>query len=246
MSDRSTTPANSSVKTPSFADTLNAFLHNHRRLLLILGAAIVVLIIAAVAASQILSARADASVAAAERIQERWQAYQDADRAAGDEEAQSAPTEAEADLRAAIDEAISDFPNGYAALRARYTLGQLEWQLENWEAALEAFVGIADEHRTSYLTAPALLNAAAAAENLGNTDRARELYGRLVDGDISPNAEIAHALFNLGRLAEEAGDRDLALEYYNRLVDEHGGSNWTNLGRNRIIWLQSQGAGADG
>ena len=79
----------------------------------------------------------------------------------------------------------------------------------------------------------------------GDTEAARELYGRIVSLEDTANLERPHALFNLGRLAEAAEETDLALEYYNQLIDEHPDSNWTNLGRNRIIWLTSQGVGSE-
>ena len=237
MSDRSTTTSK------SFSDSLIEFLGNHRKALLVIAGVIVVGIVAAVVVAQIANVRSDRAVRAAEHIQSLWSDYQDA-AGATDQVDQAASLEEE--LRTAITDAKDQYPRTYGALRAQFVLGQLEWSLENWQAAQDAFMAVVNDHRTTHLTAPAMFSAAAAAENLGELDRARELYGRLAEGTIQPNVEVAHALFNLGRLAEEDGDTQLALEYYNRLVDEHGDSNWTNLGRNRIIWLTSQGAGAEG
>jgi tetratricopeptide (TPR) repeat protein len=228
--------SDSSNNQPTFSDRLISFISRFRKALIFGGSAILVLIIAAVVVAQVVSARNDASIREAERLQELWSEFdQQGERAEQSEE----------EIRQTINEIIDQYPRTYGALRARMILAELEWGLENWQAAHDAYMAVVEEHDRNHLTGPALFSAAAAAEETEDLDRARELYGRIVDGDGAPTAEVPHALFNLGRIAEAQADIDLALEYYNRLIDEHDGSNWTNLGRNRIIWLTSQGAGAD-
>jgi tetratricopeptide (TPR) repeat protein len=231
-----------SPRQETLSERLNAFFSRYRLGLIVTASVLLIGIVAAVIVFQIADARAERMLEATEALQRL-----EADYAALAEEEESADLQAtEEELRAAIADLIDEYPRDYGALRARFVLGGLEWQLENWNAAYEAFLAVAEEHRPNYLTATALFSAAAAAENMGDVDRARELYGRVADGDLTPNTERAHALFNLGRLAEADGDATLALEYYNRLVDDHTGSNWTSLGRNRIIWLTSQGTTAEG
>ncbi len=220
---------------PGKAEHIQQFLSANRKILSVIAVVLIVGIIASVGVSQWLNARAQASAEMAEQIQRLWEEYSSGSEGEGEEA-----------LRTAIDEAIEMYPRDYASLRALFILGQLEFELENYQASLEAYRDLADRHQGTYIEPTALAAAAAAAEEAGDAATARELYGRLVEIEDAPNLERAHGLFNLGRLAESAGDVDLALEYYNRLVDEHGGSNWTNLGRNRIIWLTSRGPATEG
>ncbi|MFO8041618.1 MAG: tetratricopeptide repeat protein [Alkalispirochaeta sp.] len=228
--------SDSSTHSPAFTERLTSFLSRFRKVLIFGGIAVLVAIIAAVVVAQVMSARNDASIRAAEELQELWDDY--------DADSEDASV-AQEDVREAVSQLIDEYPRTYGALRARMILAELEWQLENWEAAQDAYMAVVDEHGRNHLTGPALFSAAAAAEEAGNLDRARELYGRVADGEGDPTTEVPHALFNLGRIAELQSDQALAIEYYNRLIDDHSSSNWTNLGRNRIIWLTSQGAGAD-
>ncbi|MEX2444544.1 MAG: tetratricopeptide repeat protein [Alkalispirochaeta sp.] len=228
--------SDSSTNNASFSDRLISFVSRFRKALIFAGSALLVAIIAATVVSQVVSARNDASIREAERVHELWDDFDDESDDSG---------QVEEDLRDGIAQIVDEYPRTYGALRARMILAELEWTLENWEAAHDAYMAVVEEHRQNHLTGPALFSAAAAAEQIDDLDRARELYGRIVDGQGDPTAEVSHALFNLGRIAEAQSDVNLALEYYNRLIDEHSESNWTNLGRNRIIWLTSQGAGAD-
>ncbi|MCG8480040.1 MAG: tetratricopeptide repeat protein [Spirochaetales bacterium] len=228
----------------SFSDRLNVFLSHHRTTLLVLSVIVIVGIVATVVIAQLSNNRAERGALAAEQIEELWGEWQ-ASRPSSEEEEISPETAAlEESLRAAIAGTIEELPRRYGALRGRFVLGELEWELGNFDAARGAFLAVAEEHPDSHLAAIALFSAAAAAENAGDPDAATTIYGRIVAGEGDPNAEVAHALFNLGRIAEAQGDADLALDYYNRLIDEHGGSTWTNLGRNRIIWLTSRGVGS--
>ncbi len=228
--------SDSSTNNPGFTDRLIAFLSRSRKALIISGSVVLVAIIAAVIVAQVMSARNDASIRAAERIQDLWSEF--------DPDSEDAD-QAEAELREEITQVIEEYPRTYGSLRARMILAELEWEQENWDAAQDAYMAVVNEHPQNHLTGPALFSAAAAAEQTDDLTRAREIYGMILDGAGDPTTEVAHALFNLGRIAEAENDVGLALEYYNRLIDDHSASNWTNLGRNRIIWLTSQGVGTE-
>ena len=70
----------------------------------------------------------------------------------------------------------------------------------------------------TYLGQLALMNEAASYENLGNQERALELYNEVFDtyGQTSPYAP--KALFNAARLYEALGDTDLARATYEQLT----------------------------
>jgi tetratricopeptide (TPR) repeat protein len=229
MSDHTT------QKTPSRTERIQAFLSTYKVTLSILSVVLIVGILASVGISQWLNSQAERSAEAAEEIQNLWDDFQDNEDA-----------ETETELREAIETALETHPRRYASLRALLVLGQLEYQKENYEAALEAFRQLAETHDGTYIEPTALAGAAAAAEESGDAALARDFYGRIVEIEGVPNLERPRALFSLGRLAEAEGDTSLAVEYYQRLVDEHGSSNWTNLGRNRIIWLTSRGSASEG
>ncbi|MFP4211261.1 MAG: tetratricopeptide repeat protein [Alkalispirochaeta sp.] len=230
--------------SPSTAEKIGTFLSNYRTVLIVVAVVIFVGIFAAIGLSQYLNVRSERSAAVAEEIQDLWNEWS-ATVSDGDSTEDEASPADDTALRDAIAAAREEFPGQYAELRALYILGQLEWELENYDAAGEAFLELAETFDDTYITPVALANAAAAAEETGEIDRARELFGRIVSLENVANLERSHALFNLGRLAEVQEEYDLALDYYNQLLDEHGDSNWTNLGRNRIIWLTSQGVATD-
>jgi len=227
------------------AEKIGAFLSGHRIPLIVLAVIIFVGIFASIGISQYLNVRVERSAVAAEEIQELWDDWS-ASRAAGDDTDDDTGDADDTALREAIAAAREQFSGHYAEFRGLYILGQLEWELGNFEAAGEAFLELADTYDDTYIAPVALANAAAAAEETGDIDRARELFGRVTRLEGVANLERSHALFNLGRLAEVQEEYGLAVDYYNQLLDEHGDSNWTNLGRNRIIWLTSQGVATDG
>ncbi len=127
----------------------------------------------------------------------------------------------------------------YPLERALFILGTIHYSKKEWDKSTENFMKLADTFPKSYLTPISLLNAAAAFEESGNTDKAIENYQRVVDNykDISPDA--ARALFAIGRLYEEKTEKDAAVKTYNTLIDTFPSSNWTNLARSRIIYLET-------
>ncbi len=230
----------STIEKTTTAQRVMGFLAANRKLMIGFGAFLLVAIVLAVGIYQFLERRAESATRAAELLDNQWQAFAEL----SDEEREASPIIE--DLRSEIAAISEQYTGSYGDLRARFILASLEWELNNYEAAQSAYLSIVNDFPDSHLVGVSLGAAAAASEMLGQADRARELLLRLADGEGLPNTEKPRALFNLGRLAESSEDYDLALDYYNRLLDEHGESSWTNLGRDRIIWLQSQGLAADG
>lgn len=219
----------------SLSHRVGEFLHRYRMALLVSSVVLVGGIIVAVAVYQYLDNRAERAARAVELVQERYEEYE----ALSDEEKpeSSLPEEIRGEIAAIRDR----YRGSYGDLRSRHILASLEWELENYGDARDLYLSIVDDFPRSHLVGVSLAAAAAASEIEGDVDTARELLLRLADGEGLPNAEQARALFNLGRLAESSEDWRSAHDFYRRLVDEHGQSSWTNLGRDRIIWLTSQG-----
>jgi TolA-binding protein len=85
-----------------------------------------------------------------------------------------------------------------------------------------------------------LFNAGIAFEQAEEIGQGIAAYQELADKHPESSL-VAHALFSLGRLYEAQEDYENAFQVYDRLEDEHPLSNWTKMGRNRIIDLKVQG-----
>ncbi|TVR69797.1 MAG: hypothetical protein EA427_07350 [Spirochaetaceae bacterium] len=234
MSDRKT-------ESLTTSERLAAFLSGHRKLLLIIGALMLVSIFGAVVIYQVYDSRMESAARAAELLSQDWEEWQRLNRAEDGDPASALETR----IRNRAQATIQDYPRSYGALRSLHILSMLEWELENYDALHETALELVERFPRSHLAGTALVNAAAASEEMNDRAEARRLLERVAAGEGGPTLEKARALFNLGRLAEEEGSPGEALDYYNRLVEEHPDSNWTSLGRNRIIWLSSRGLGAE-
>ncbi len=144
----------------------------------------------------------------------------------------------EADLRKNLETLRKS--GGYSAQRGLYILGQLEAEKGNKQAAFEAYNALAASEDRSYLGMEGLINAAVFAEDLGQTDKALELYRRIIDKH--PNTpHAAHAYFAVGRMLEIKGDFKSAAATYTEMRTKYPSSSWTNLAVDRIIALQAGG-----
>jgi len=137
-------------------------------------------------------------------------------------------------------EAFKNYPNMFASQRAYYTKGLMALNNKEWDEAVESFTALADNFAKSYLAPASLFNAAMAAEESGEDDIAAGLLKRLVDDYGTTAPQTPEALFNLGRLAEKTGDTDKALKYYKEIGTEYPQSRWTDLGKTRILKLESK------
>jgi tetratricopeptide (TPR) repeat protein len=232
--------------TPTLADRLSTFLSRYRRLLLVIGALVVIGVLGAVLAYQVHENRMEQAAREAELLRADWREWSRVNPATADDEELAVRARVEERIRDRADTIIDDFSRSYGALSALQILADLAWEQEQYEDVLAHSLRIIDRFPNSHLAGTALANAAAAAEEMGEPEKALEYLRRIAEGEGgAPTAEKPRALFNLGRLSEQLEEPREALRYYNQLVDEHPGGSWTNLGRNRIIWLTSQGAGTD-
>lgn len=224
-----------STDTQSIARRVGEFLHSHRMVLLISSVILLGGIIISVGVYQYLDKRAENAARAAELVETRWDDF------LALSDAEKADSELPDEIRGDV-EALSDrYSGSYGELRGRFILAGLEWELTNYAEAQAAYTSIAEDFPRSHLVGVSLAAAAAAAEMQNDSTTARALLTRVADGEGMPQSEQSRALFNLGRLAEAEENWQGAYDLYNRMVDEHGESSWTNLGRDRIIWLTSQG-----
>ena len=221
------------VQQPRLVDRLSEFLQRSRIPLLITLIVLVVFVIVYFSWTEWERRTTARSAVQAETAQElfgQWQAEQDPDAKAAVEE----------ELRALLQDIRRSHARRYAGQRAAFIEGNLEYQLERWQPAAEAFLSLGTRSGKSYLTPLALLNAGVSYERLGSVEDALSAYRRMAEG-YKDSFLVPEVLFSIGRLEEQQGNFEEALQAYNRLEDEHPLTNWTKLGRNRIIALKVGG-----
>ena len=214
-------------------ERITRFLTRYRKPILISLGVVALATVALVIVLSVQTARTEAALIAVEDLQDQFEAWE-----ALDEEAQGAQYDGLAESAAAV---VSEYPRTYAAVRARVLDARALAALGRYDEASSRFVEAAEARPRTYLAPVAYMDAAVAAENAGNTDRALELYRRIVDRYSGESAEVPRAVFSIGRVHEQRDEIAEAAEAYRQLIAAHPESGWTNLARNRIIALTVEG-----
>ena len=212
---------------------LTNFIHKYRVPLISALVIVAVLIVVYFTWTELQSRKRERSTLLAEQAQELyldWKNEQDTD----------AKQIIESDIEELLIRILDQYPKQYAAERAYFVRANMAYEGENWQKAAESYLDLVETFPGGYLAPLGLFNAAASYEELDDSTQALSLLSRLVES-YDRTYLAAHALFNVGRLSETTGDYDAALAAYNLLEDEHPLSNWTKLGRNRIIDLKLKG-----
>ncbi|MFO8063565.1 MAG: tetratricopeptide repeat protein [Spirochaetota bacterium] len=217
------------------ADAVSQFLTRYWKIILGILVIVAVALIGVFTYLEIRSARENAAARAFEELQDDYESWQEAE----EEERESL----EDTVYSQIEEITGEYSGMYAASRARIIGAEIYWEKEEWDEAAAEYETVADEFSNSHIGPVALFNAAAAEEAGGQLESAAELLDTFVEryADGEPTPELTRALFARGRVYEQLEDFDSAADSYERLVDEHSDSSWTNLARNRIIALKTQG-----
>ena len=138
---------------------------------------------------------------------------------------------------ASADAIISEAKTGdYASLKAKYLLGLYYYDAEDWANALSYFEQVVNEGGDTYLVSLSMMNAAASAENAGDTDLS--YYNRVWDTYAAEAPESPKALFNSARIYEQTGDTELAVATYSQLRDEFTTSEYAALAEARLLVLE--------
>jgi tetratricopeptide (TPR) repeat protein len=212
-----------------FSESLVNFIQRYRKNIVISTVAVLGLIIIAAAAVSIIDGNRIKNI---EKVENYVIRYDEA-RGIGDEAKKTAA------LSTMVDElsAFAAANNGYASARAYMALASIHADMKDWSAAETAWVAAAAKLPKSYLAPVALYNAAGAAEEKGDADKAIVLYNRCIVefGNSFPLAPRAYLA--LGRLHEEKNDRASAAEAYKKIVELWPYDNWTKLANSRILFL---------
>lgn len=224
--------AESQQKEPAM-DKLARFLTRHRVPILVIVAAILVGVVVLIAVLSVQNAREEAALIAVEELQtelDDWVRLGDDDRAA------RYPA-----LAGAASAIIDGYPRTYAAARARIIDARALANLDRWAEAATRYAEVAEQRPRSYLAPVSLMDAAVAAENSGDTERALELLGRIVERYGGESSMVPRALFSIGRIHEQRDEIADAAAAYRRLISSYPAGSWTSLARNRIISLTVEG-----
>lgn len=137
------------------------------------------------------------------------------------------------------DELIAKGGESYPVIKAEYLKGLYYFYDGDYPAAQSSFESVADKGADTYLGPLALANAAAAAENNGDQDTARDYYNRIWDDYGTDAAESPKALFNVARIYEAQGDIELARATYQQLIDQYTASQseYAKLAASRVVSL---------
>lgn len=214
-------------------DKIIGFLTRFRKPILIALSVAATVTVALVVVLSVQTARSEAALVAVEDLQdeyEQWLRLESGERA-----------DAYQSIAESVSDLVAEYPRTYAAVRARILDARALAELERWEDASRRFVEAADASGGTYLEPVSLMDAAVAAENGGDVDRALELHRRIADQFADESAEVPRAWFSIGRILEQRGEVAEAAEAYRRLVSSYPNSSWTNLARNRIISLTVEG-----
>lgn len=218
----------------AISNAVSNFITRYRIPIIGLLVAILVIVVGLFAYFEIRDNRAAAAAEELASVEETFTEWQNAE--------ENGKDELEEALIQDIEDLVSRYGNTYAGARGRFLRGEVHWLNEEWTQAAEWYTAVADENPRSHLSSIALYNAAAAHESAGGAPAAVETLTRLVESySESGAAEIPRALFSLGRLKEGQESYGEAAGHYRELIQDYGGSNWTNLARDRIIFLTSEG-----
>ncbi len=220
---------NEAVQTP--AEKIATFIKANTKKIII-GSIGVVLILVLIAIFDVFSAgKEEKALLQAEKIEEtysKWVNTAEADKTAVSEE-----------LEQEIAIGLRDFKGTYAEIRAYFTNGLYLAEMEKWEDSMNAFLYVSENFSDTYLAPVALFNAASIAEQSGDSAKALELYGQLIELFDTVSPDVPETLFNIGRLNEELGNAENAIAAYQRIVDDYSSSNWTNIAKSRIISINT-------
>lgn len=206
-------------------------LQKNRIILIILLVIALILVIGLSIWSSSKAKKIEISTQKIESIQEEYALW-----AAETDDAKKA--EKEKQLVASLDEMLVTYPKMYAGQRALFLKAEMAFAKKEWDTAASFYMELKKMFPESYLASVSLINAAVAYEEMGDTDKAIETYKLFLETYKDRNPDSPRVFFTLGRLYEEKGDKENALKYYNDLSENYPDSDWTKLGKSRIIYLE--------
>lgn len=215
--------ANTTKPEVSVADKVTGkvtgFYNLHKKTLFIACAAVVVILLAIVIVSAVMTSNTEKAMIRISDLGDRVTAYVSAG-----ESNQEEFDALVSDLNAEIGK------SSYPSIKAAFLLGNLYFDTKDYQNAYTSYVKCYELNTSSYLAPLALVNGAAAAEELGDTDSALELYSKVQDYEIS--GVNAKALFNSARINLGKGNTELAKAQLESIVASYSYSEYAALAKN--------------
>lgn len=145
----------------------------------------------------------------------------------------------ESDILAKIVKLATSNKNNAVGSRAYMLAAEITFKNEDYANAKDYWIAGANANKKAYTAPLCWYNAAIAAEELGLIDEA------IANMDLAISQEEfslkSRALFNAGRLEELRNNYEAAATRYNELNALFAGDSWANLGKSRLITLESEG-----
>jgi tetratricopeptide (TPR) repeat protein len=214
-------------------DRLEAFIQKNRIPMLVTLAVLVVVLAAYGIVSQITVSVQNKANALIESVEDSYTSLK-----AATDEAQK--TTIGQDLVKSAEQVIAKYPKNVVSQRARSILGDYWFEKKDFAKAVENYQAAGEKYGKNYLSAVSLFNAAVSAEEKGDTAASLALYEKIVADFGTSTPLIPHALFSIGRIYEVQKNYVKASAAYAKLDEQFPGESWTNMAKDRIIYLTAQ------
>lgn len=214
-----------------FVDRINDFMHANRKIFLLLVGATLIGVVGLGVYSAVSSNLEVKSALALDSLEKSYKDF------IALEEAEKAGSSVA--LIAEADKISATYGKRYAAVRASMIKAEILSAINDSTAAEKLFVSLAEIYPKSHLAPVAMANAAAIAENRGDTELALTYLTKIIS--TYPSAPgIGRIKLSIGRIFEATNLYDKAFETYTELIATGVESDWTKLAHDRIIILKSQ------
>lgn len=197
--------------------SVSTFFEKNKVILIVICAVIVVGILAAIIAVNAVNSAKDKAQIKIAKLEQQY-----AEVLASDAQDWTALT---ADLQAMVK------GGSYASVKSQYLLGLVYYQQQNYTEASDAFMKAYDLNKSIYLAPLSLANAAACAEEGGDSAKALELYNQIYN-DYPESGTAAKALFNVARMYYQQGNTQLAQATFAQVADYYPNSEYGKLAQN--------------
>lgn len=154
---------------------------------------------------------------------------------ASDDDKEKAGTE----FLAKADAVLTDYAGSLAEMTALIHKADYLFETEDYAGALELNTRVYTDFADTYNAPIAVFNAASAAENNGDADKALELLLMLEEKFSAKSKDMPEVLFTIGRLYEGKNQAEEAKVYYEKILnnEEFAKDNFANYAKTRLIAL---------
>ena len=209
---------------------VNSFVENNKKVFLIVGIVLVALLVIYIVGFAISNNAKEKNLATIDSI---TYALVDNSMSADEAELTTRRNKALEDLQPLVGK------SGIVGARANMLAAEISYQLENKADAAAYWTATASKAKKTYIEPIAYFNLAVVNEDLGNMDEAIANYKLAADDvDFILNT---HAKFNYARCLETKGDYEGAVAAYKELFDTNPNDSWAQLGKTRILALETEG-----